>query len=69
MFRNILKWRAFTPASLHSLTPSRLSQGKTPTKIIKGRAIKRKEKSPWRIPNCSPIVQKEKLKAKNRKNT
>jgi hypothetical protein len=27
-----------------------------------------KEKSPWRVPNSSPVTQKKKLKAKHRKN-
>jgi predicted YcjX-like family ATPase len=58
---------AFTLASVHSSTPSRVSQGKTPTKIIKSRAIKGKEKSPWRVPSSSPVVQKKKLKAKHRR--
>jgi hypothetical protein len=42
--------------------------GKMPTKIIKSRAIKRKGKSPWRVPSSSPVIQKKKLKAKHRKN-
>jgi hypothetical protein len=59
-------------ARLHScirpfLNTSRVSQGKTPTKIIKNRTIKG-EKSPWRVPNSFPVIQKKKLKAKHGKN-
>jgi hypothetical protein len=68
MLKNILEWHAFTPASIHSSTPSQLSQGKMPTKIIKSRAIKVKQKSPWRVSNSLPIIRKKKLKAKHRNN-
>jgi hypothetical protein len=64
MLNNILKWHAFTPGSIHSSTTIQVSQGKTPTKIIKCKAIKGKEKSPWRVLTSSPIIQKKKLKAK-----
>jgi hypothetical protein len=63
-----LKWHAFTLASVHSSTPSRVSQGETPTKIIKLRAVKGKEKSSWRVLTSSPVTQKRKLEAKHRKN-
>jgi hypothetical protein len=55
VLKNVLKWRAFTHASVHPSTPIQVSQEKTPTnthgivtstKIIKLRAIKGKEKSP-----------------------
>jgi hypothetical protein len=32
------------------------------------RAIRGKEKSPWRVLNSSPVIQKKKLKDKHRKN-
>jgi hypothetical protein len=63
-----LIWHAFTPASINSSTPTQVSHGKTPTKIIKHRAIKGKEKSPWRVLTSSHIIQKKKLKAKHGKN-
>jgi hypothetical protein len=59
--KNVLKWRAFTHASIHSSTPIHVSQGKTPTKIIKRRVSKGKEKSPWRVVTGSPIIQKKQL--------
>jgi hypothetical protein len=64
----MLKWHAFTPASVHFSTPSRVSQEKMPTKIIKNRDIKCKEKSPCRVLAGWPVVQKKQLKAKHRKN-
>jgi hypothetical protein len=67
VLRNKLKWHAFTPASVHSTTPSRVSQVKRPTKIIRRRAVKGKNKSPWKVSNSSPTIQKKKLKAKRRK--
>jgi hypothetical protein len=68
MLKNILKWHAFTLASVCSSTSSRVSQGKTPTKTIKRMAIKGKEKSPWRVLTGSPIIQKKKIKAKHGNN-
>jgi hypothetical protein len=68
VLKNVLKWHAFSPASVHSSTPSRISQEKMPTKITKSRAIKGKEKSPWRVLTSSPVIQKKKLTAKHRKN-
>jgi hypothetical protein len=68
MLKYLLKWHAFTPASVHSSKPSRVSEVKMPTKITKRSAIKGKEKSPWRVPTSSPIIRKKKLKAKHRKN-
>jgi hypothetical protein len=64
----VLKWPAFTPTPVHSSIPSRVSQGKTPTKIIRSRAVKGKEKSPWRVLTSSPVIGKKKLNAKHRKN-
>jgi hypothetical protein len=68
VLKNVLKWHVFTPASVHSSAPSRVSQEKTPTRIIKHRAIKVKEKSPWRVLSSSPIIGKKNLKARHRKN-
>jgi hypothetical protein len=46
------------------------SSGIVPSpKIIKLGAIKGKEKSPWRVPNSSRVIQKKKLKAKHRKSS
>jgi hypothetical protein len=63
VLKNVLKWRAFTPAFIHSSTPIQVSLGKMPTKITKGRTIKSKEKSPWSVLTSSPIIQKKKPKA------
>jgi hypothetical protein len=68
VLKNVLKWRAFGPASVHSSTPNQVYQEKTPTKSIKSRAIKGKKKSPWRVLTGSPVFQKKKLKAKYRNN-
>jgi hypothetical protein len=57
-----LKWHAFTPASVHSPTPTQVSQRKTPTKIINRTAVKGKEKCPRRVLTGSPIIQKKTLK-------
>jgi hypothetical protein len=67
VLKNILKCHAFTPAFVHSSAPSQVSQGKTPTKTIKSRAIKGEEKSPWRVLSSSPVVQEKKPKARLRK--
>jgi hypothetical protein len=66
VLKNVLKWYAFTAASVHSSKPIQVSQQKTPTKVIKGRATKGKEKSPWRVLTSSPVIQKMTLKAKHR---
>jgi hypothetical protein len=68
MLNKALKWHAFTPASIDSSTPTQVTHGKMPTKIIKHRAIKGKEKSLWRVLTSSHIIQKKKLKAKHGKN-
>jgi hypothetical protein len=68
VLKNVLKWHTFTHASVHSSTPSRVSEGKTPIKIFKLRSIKGKGKSPWRVLISSPIILKKKLKARHRKN-
>jgi hypothetical protein len=57
VLKNVVKWHVFTPAPVHPTTPVQVSQEKKPTKthgivpstkIIKLRAIKGNEKSPWR---------------------
>jgi hypothetical protein len=58
----VLKWHAFTPASVRSSTCSRVSEEKTPIKIIQRKAIKGKEKSSWRVLTSSPVIQKKELK-------
>jgi hypothetical protein len=68
MLNNVLKWHAFTLASVRSSTASRVSQGRTLNKIIKRRAIKGKDKSVWGVLTSSPVFQKKKLKARYWKN-
>jgi hypothetical protein len=68
VLKNTSKLQAFTAASVHSSAPSRVSQGKTSTKIIKSRAMNGTENSTWRAPSSSSFIRKKKLKAKHRKN-
>jgi hypothetical protein len=66
VLKNVVKWHAFIPASVHSSTPIQVSQEKMPTKVIKCGAIKGK-KSPCSVLTSSPVIQKKKLKANHRK--